>query len=228
MLALLAAFLIQDSAVDLLKQVEDKYASAKSFSVTVEIKGTGKKAGRELKTELRATFQSKGERMARIELSGKANGREVPKTRLVSDGRRLEMTDGMGPAARQDHKAPLGTLTRRLHVRASLVFSIGAVAQASKLESLDVGKLISLVDIADGGREKVDGRECRIVTFTAGSPEMRDATLKCRLWIDAEKRTIVRRESTLTGGGETGTIMETYLNPVFDADLSDDVFKIPD
>lgn len=227
--ALAVALLLQDTPADLLKKVEEKYASAKTFSASAEIRLTSKKDGKDVTGEMRGTIRAKGEGKSRLEISGSMGGREAPPTGFLSDGKRLAVLQTAGQSKRGEQKEPFGTWARRFHVRVGVLGSTAAfVATAMVPEAVKVETLFAVSEVADGGKETVGGRECRIITCTVTNPDPKGPPMKSRLWIDPLKLVVMKREATIPGAKDSGSVTETYADTVFDADMPDDVFKIAD
>jgi outer membrane lipoprotein-sorting protein len=227
--ALIAAVLLQDTAADFLKKVEEKYASAKTFSASAEIRLISKKDGKEVTGEMKGTIRAKGEGMARLEVSGSMGGREVPRTGFISDSRRLAIVVQGGQPQQKEQKVPFGAWARRFHIRVGLAGSIGAfVATGMAPDAVKIETLFAVSEITDEGRETVSGRECRIIASTVSNPDPKGPPMKCRLWIDPLKLVVMKREVSIPGAKDLGSVAETYADIVFDADMPDDVFKIAD
>jgi len=230
MIALLAVLLVlQDTPEDLLKKVEEKYATAKSLSVTAEIQIAGKQEGRDIKGKMEGTFRSKGERKVRSELSGTVNDQPVPRTMNVSDGKSLASIAGMERPQKKEHALALGTWSRRFLVRTGLLGSTSSLfASVFQSQSVKLEELFKVSEVADGGWEKVDGRERRVIKFTVASPEPGSPPMKCRIWVDHKNLVVLKRESTQTTASGSVTITETYGDAGFDGDIPDDEFKVGD
>lgn len=226
--ALALALLLQDTAADLLRKVEEKYAAAKTLSVTGEIRFSGKRDGKDVEGTISESFRSRGAGEVRVELSGAMSGRPIPKAAYISDGKALGVLVEPAKPERKEHGLALGTWARRFLVRAGLMGTSGSLygsvyqAEAFKLEAL-----YKVGDVADGGKEKIKEIECRIISCTVASPDPAAAPLKCRLWIDPQKLVVHKRETVQEGKSESVTIAETYSDTTFDAEIADDVFKIP-
>ena len=230
MIALLAAFLVfQEPPADLLKKIEEKYAAAKTLSVTAEIQISGKQDGRDIKGKMEGAFRSKGAGKVRTELSGTMDDKPVPQTMNVSDGKALATIAGMERPQRKEHALALGTWSRRFLVRTGLLGSTSSLfASVFQSQSVKLEELFKVSEVADGGWEKVDGKERRVIKFTVASPEAGSPPMKCRIWVDPKNLTVLKRESTQTTPTGSVTITETYGDAAFDGDMPDDEFKVGD
>ena len=226
--ALAVAFLLQDAPADLYKKVEEKYAAAKSFSMTVETKFSGKRDGKEVAGTMKGAFRSKGEGQVVAEFSGSMGGQAIPKATYISDGRSLAVLVEGTRSQRRAHTLPLAAWGRRFCLRAGLLGSAGSLFGAVyQSDSVKLDELFKVSGLADGGKEKVGDVECRILTCTVSSPDPEGAPIKCRLWIDPAKLVVLKRESVETRKSESVTFVESFANPLFDAEIADDVFKMP-
>lgn len=230
MLSLLATILLwQESPADFLKKVEEKYASAKAISVSSEIQITGKQEGRDIKGKMEGVFRSKGEGKVRAELSGTMNDKPVPQTMNVSDGKALASISGMDRPQKKEHALALGTWSRRFLVRTGILGSTSSLfATVFQSQSVKLEDLFKVSEVADGGWEKVEGRERRVIKFTVASPEPGSPPMKCRIWVDHKNLAVLKRESTQTTPSGSVTITESYGDAVFDGDIPDDEFKVGD
>jgi outer membrane lipoprotein-sorting protein len=229
-IALLAVLLVvQETPADFLKKVEDKYASAKSLSVSAEVQISGKQEGRDIKGKMEVTFRSKGEGKVRAELSGVMNDKPVPQTMNVSDGKALAAMTGMERPQKKEHALALGTWSRRFLVRTGLLGSTSSLfAAVFQSQTVKLEDLFKVSEVTDGGWEKYEGRERRVIKFTVASPEPGSPPMKCRVWVDHKNLTVLKRESTQSTPTGSVTITETYGDAVLDGEISDDDFKVGD
>ncbi|HTF58222.1 MAG TPA: hypothetical protein VK661_13405 [Planctomycetota bacterium] len=230
MIAFLAAFLLcQESPADFLKKVEEKYATAKALSVSAEVQISGKQDGRDIKGKMEVAFRSKGEGKVRAELSGTMNDQPVPRTMNVSDGKALASIAGMDRPQKKDHALALGSWSRRFLVRTGLLGSTSSLfASVFQSQTVKLEDLFKVSEVTDGGWEKYEGRERRVIKFTVASPEPGSPPMKCKIWVDHKTLAVLKRESSQTTPTGSVTITETYGEAVFDGDISDDEFKVGD
>jgi len=128
-----------------------------------------------------------------------------------------------GTVKAQPHAQPIGTLGRQGFVRGGLFGAAGALVFWAHNPKETLGKLFDVTAVADAGTEKVGERSCRILSYTLSSTLEKLRTTQCKIWVDSEKLVILKRELV----NDTGTIVETYADSTFDAEISDDAFKIP-
>src|SRR5262245_38336546 len=128
MLALLAAaLLLQDSAGDLLKKVEDKYASAKTMSLTSDVRIFEVRDGKEIERgHLVGKLKSKGDGQIHVQSNVTLEGKEMAVATYVSDGRSLLMRLSGRSPEKKDHSLPLGMWARRFCARIGLTASMGS------------------------------------------------------------------------------------------------------
>ena len=191
--------------------------------MTAEAKGTGAVKGKATDGRMSGTLKSKGDGKVAIEFTGKLGTTEIPKTVVVSDGKQVRCASGAESRARA-HTEPVGKLAREGFVRAGLFGVAGSfVLWAYVPDTFPLDKIFQVSNAADGGTEKVGDRACRIVKYTLTVSDVKVRNAECRVWIDAEKLVILKREITK----ESEVIVETYADPVFDAEIADDAFALP-
>jgi hypothetical protein len=178
---------------------------------------------------MEVTFRSKGEGKVRAELSGVMNDKPVPQTMNVSDGKALAAMTGMERPQKKEHALALGTWSRRFLVRTGLLGSTSSLfAAVFQSQTVKLEDLFKVSEVTDGGWEKYEGRERRVIKFTVASPEPGSPPMKCRVWVDHKNLTVLKRESTQSTPTGSVTITETYGDAVLDGEISDDDFKVGD
>lgn len=225
MLALLVALVLQDSAADLFKKVEEKYAEAKTLSLKSDIRIVVVKDGKEVERgKVSGTFRSRGDGEIHVETSISLDGKEASKATYVSDSRVLLMRLSGRAPEKKDHSLPLGLWMRRFCARIGLMASTGsAFGAVYRPDEIKLDKLFPVSGIEDGGKEKVGDVECRILAYSVAQAQAGAPPLKCRMWVDPAKLAVLKHEIV----GDTATIRETHTDVVFDGELKDDEFKIP-
>lgn len=225
--ALLFCLLFQDDPAELLRSVESHMAEAKTLSVRARIKLSGQSGGKETRADLVGTLKSKGDALASVEIQGTKDGKPFPRVAIVSDGSRARYVSG-GEKGEHGHQLKLGTMSRRLYVRAGLFGSAGAIVGAVLRPGQDPDRLFVVTDAAFGPDETIDGRTCRSVTYSATPPDPAAPVLKCTVWIDPARRVIVKRETTSSAGAESATYTEVYTDIALDEDIPDSEFQSND
>lgn len=229
-LLLATALLLQDppAAADLLKQLEEKYAAAKSFSVTLEAKRTGRVGGGVVDDLWKGSFISKGDGMVRMEMLGSLDGRTMTQTVWTSDGKNTSYAvDKMSPQ-KKAHTMALGTWSRRYFSRVGITGVMGSL-----YASIIKPKVVLLKDqyriggVEDDGTDTVGEAECRIVKCTLAATERGVPPMECRLWIDAKNLVLLKRESVKKTAIESVTMTETFVDSKFDGEIEDSKFKVP-
>jgi outer membrane lipoprotein-sorting protein len=222
---LLVACLLQDSAADFYKKVEEKYAAAKSLSLTSEVEILSTKDDVErIMNRSEGKLRSKGEGRIHAEYSIRLGDKPMLIGTYISDGRALLTQHAHWAPEKKDHALPLGTWARRFSARLGLTASIGSSFGAvQRSDEVKLDKLFVVSEVADGGREKIGKVECRVVTYNVTQIQEGAPPLKCRAWIDPANLAVLKHEVT----DRTTVIRETHSNVTFDADLPDDQFKIP-
>ena len=223
--ALAVGLLLQESAADLFKRVEEKYSSAKTLALSTEVQIVEAKDGKENERgRMRGQFKSKGDGQIHVEYSIKIDANSNMVTTYVSDGRSLSMRNAGRPAEKKDHSLPLGTWSRRFCARSGLTASLGsAFGAVFRSAEIKLDKLFVVTEIADGGKEKVGDVECRIVTYHVSQVQDPANPLKCRMWVDPARLAVLKHELV----DRSVIIRESHSDVTFDAEISDDVFKIP-
>jgi outer membrane lipoprotein-sorting protein len=220
--ALAAALLLQqESAEELLKKLEKRYAEATTFKMSMEARRIGSIAGTPVDDTWMGKFASKGENQVYMHVWGSN------KTTWVTDGKTMAITVDK-KTTRKEHTLRLGAWARRGTIRAGLYSFINSLAgTVFKGKAVSFEGLFKFSAISDGGAEKVDGVDCRIIACTFVPPEPNGVPLKCRLWIDPKNLILMRRESVRRTTSDVLTITESFIAPVFDGEIKDDQFKIP-
>jgi len=225
--ALAVALLLQDSAPDLFKKVEEKYAAAKTLSLSTEVRIVEVKDGKEKEREkgrMQGKLRSKGTGQIHVEYSILIDSTTNQVATYVSDAKYLSMRIAGRPPEKKDHALALGTWSRRFCARTGLTASLGsAFGAVFRAEEIKLDKLFLVTEIADGGKEKVGDVECRIVTYHVSQVQDPSNPLKCRMWVDPARLAVLKHELV----DRTTIIRETHSDVTFDADIADDVFKIP-
>ncbi|HEU4339018.1 MAG TPA: hypothetical protein VFS19_03030, partial [Planctomycetota bacterium] len=166
MFALLVASLLlqaKPTAAELVKSVEEKYASATSFSCTMDGMLNAQGGGKFSQESWSGQFKSKGDGQARAELTTVTDAAKTTVTTLVSDGKNMAIWTDKNPAQKRAVIAGIGPWTRRFQSRVGVAgFMRTAVAALFKVKSLKLDALYKVGSLADAGTEKVGSVECRV------------------------------------------------------------------
>lgn len=222
---LAVALLLQDTAADLFKKVEAKYESAKSLSLASEVKIIDAQGGKEaVRGAMQGKLKSKGDGRIHVEYSALVQGKPILVATYISDGRSLSMKSSGRAAEVKEHALALGMWARRFCARTGLTASMGsAFGAVFRSDEIKLDKLFLVSEIADGGKEKVGEVECRIVTYQVTQLQDSANPLKCRMWVDPAKLAVLKNEIV----DRSTIIREIHSDVTFDAEIADDVFKIP-
>ena len=208
--------LAEDAAPEaLVKKIEAKIASAKTVSIRFSTEVVG---GDEKEAFVVALDLKEGNR-ARLDVEGKGpDGKTLFALQAVCDGKTVRRTD---PDGYDDEKAEAGLAAkvRELAVRAPLKdLSKTMGGSASKTPT-------TWSDFKFAPDEKVGDCAARVVTCVASRGSVR---LAMRLWIDAEKLVLLKRETVETRKGvETARVTDTFSAMTCDGEIADDVFVLP-
>ncbi|KAF0247138.1 MAG: hypothetical protein FD180_77 [Planctomycetota bacterium] len=204
------------AAEDLVKKVEAKIASAKTVSIrlTMEVAAGDEKQAFEVAIDVK-----EGNR-ARLAVDGKGpDGKSAYSLRSVCDGKTVRRTD---PDGYEDEEAEAGLAAKvlELAVRAplkELSKMMGGSASKSPME---------YSGFAFAPDEKLGERTARVVTYAASRGSVR---LAMKLWIDAEKLALLKRETVETKKGvESARVTDTFSAMTCDGEIADDVFALPE
>ncbi|MEK7466972.1 MAG: hypothetical protein AAB074_06100 [Planctomycetota bacterium] len=203
------------AAEALVKKVEARVASAKTVSIklTMEVAAGDEKQAFEVAIDLK-----EGNR-ARLAVDGKGpDGKTAFSMLAVCDGKTVRRTD---PDGYDDEAAEsnLAAKVRELAIRAPLKdLSKTMGGSASKTP-------VTYSDFKFAPDEKVGDRAARVVTYSASRGSVR---LAMKLWIDAEKLALLKRETVETKKGvETSRVTDAFSAMTCDGELADDVFALP-
>ncbi|MCE9583632.1 MAG: hypothetical protein K8T20_14205 [Planctomycetes bacterium] len=203
------------AAEELVKKIEAKVASAKTFSM----KGTMVVAAGEDKQSFEVAMDFKDGNRARMQVDGKGpDGKTAFTLTVVCDGKRVARGDPDGMEV-EDADADLAQKARDLAVRApirDLTQTLGGKAPK---------KPLVYSDFAFAADEKIGDRSARVVTYAASRGSVR---LQMKLWIDAEKIELLKRETLEKKKDVETRVTDTFSAMAVDGEIKDETFAVPD
>ncbi|HKS16930.1 MAG TPA: hypothetical protein VJU16_06435 [Planctomycetota bacterium] len=223
--ALALALLLQDTPAEFFKKVEEKYESAKSLSLSTEVRIFNTSEGKTVeKGPMVGKLKSKGDGRIHVEYSVMVGGTPTLIATYISDGKALSMKSSGRAAERKDHTLALGMWARRFCARAGLTASMGSTfGSVFRSDEIKLDKLFIVSAITDGGKEKIGDVECRIVSYQMTQIQGPDNPLKCRMWVDPATLVVLKHELV----DRSTTIREVHSDVTFDAEIAEDSFKLP-
>jgi outer membrane lipoprotein-sorting protein len=214
-----------DEAKKLFEAMEERLTKAKSVSLgfSIELEVDGKKV---LAQKGSLAF-TEGDR-ARLEAEGTSFGRELKMT-LTSNGKRMRLTSTAELKVKPKEVPAPKNLTRafaRMLSRSGLYMGFESLdIDRDQERELKPDDLFPVSVLKLGGKEKVDGREARILTYkSAGlSTKLAAATL----WVDPLTRLPLKRVVLDGEGKDQGRLVEIYTGIKIDEKLDPKQFELP-
>lgn len=203
------------AAEELVKKLEAKIASAKSLS----IKGTMEVASGEDRQSFEIAMDFKEGNRARMQVDGKGSDGKIAFTlTVVCDGKRIARGDPDGVEV-EDAEADIAQKARDLAVRApirDLTQTLGGRAPK---------KPLAYTDFAFAPDEKLGDRTARVVTYAASRGSAR---LEMKLWIDAEKLELLKRETLEKKKDVETRVTDSFGAMTVDGEIKDETFAVPE
>ncbi len=203
------------AAEELVRKVEARIASAKTVSIRLRMEVA---AGDE-KQAFEVAVDLKDGNRARLAVDSKGpDGKTVYSLLAVCDGKTVRRTD---PDGHDDEEADAGLAAkvRELAVRAplkDLTKTMGGSAPKTPL---------TYSDFAFAPDEKVGDRTARVVTYAASRGSAR---LEMKLWIDAEKLELLKRETVEKKKDAETRVTDTFSAMTVDGEIKDETFALPE
>jgi hypothetical protein len=214
-----------DEAKKLFEAMEARLTKAKnvSLSYSVELEVDGKKL---LALKGSLTF-AEGDRVC-LDAEGNVFGRDAKLT-LISNGKRLRSTSTAElkgqPKEVPTPKNLTGALAR-LVSRSGIFLGIENLdVDRDQERELKPGELFPVSDLKLGGKEKVEGREARVLTYKIVGP--RNKAGDVTLWVDLLTRLPLKHVVIPSEGKEKGRLVEIYTSIKIDEKLDPKQFELP-
>jgi outer membrane lipoprotein-sorting protein len=203
------------AAEELVKKLEAKVAAAKSVSMAFAMEV----AADDEKQVFKVALDLKEGNRVRLAVDGlDSDGKVTFSLRATCDGKTVRRTD---PDGWEDDDADAGLAAR---MRDMAVRS--PVKEISKVMGGNASKTpLAYSGFAFAPDEKIGERTARVVTFAATRGSVR---LEMKLWFDAEKMELLKRETLEKRKGVETRVTDTFTTMTCDAELADDVFGLPD
>ena len=216
-----------DEAKKLFDAMEERLTKAKSVSLAfrVELMPDGKEA---IKLLGSLAF-AEGSRV-RLEAEGAIFG-EATKLGMISDGKRLRLTKAQKEGPQPHHlTAPknLSPAFARVVGRSGLFLGLDYLGRQFDRKAggeLRPDELFPVSDLKLGGREKVDGRDTRMLTYAVQYDARRK--LNATLWIDAQTGLPLKRVLSPQAGAVKEPITETYTDWKLNKKVEAKQFELP-
>lgn len=202
------------AAEDLVKKVEEKVASAKTVSIalTMDVNTASEKRKFAIKLQFK-----EGNKVALHVDDADPAAKSGYSLAAVCDGKRVSRADPDGQAV-EDAPADLAAKARELAVRAplrELTMALGGRPSKTPCKYSDFKFLDD---------EKVGERAARVVSYTCTRGK---AALQMKLWIDAEKLEVLKRETLDKKGDVENRVTDTFSAMAYDGDIADETFATP-
>lgn len=211
--AFVAFVVVQQTAEDYLKQVEDKYLKAKTVSMSMKVTAERKQGDDVKKADW--TIEAKFKEGNRVKLL--VNGTNAKNYEVVCDGKKTSHGE-TGHAHSHDAPADYAEGLRLLQVRAGCLVSLGSV------EDVSAAKNLNPIEATFAAEEKVGDRQAKVVEFKVKHSDGRgDIILRQKLFVDAETHAILKREVRDDFGS---TVTEIHSDVKFDGEIADDAFNV--
>ena len=204
------------AAEDLVKKLEAKIASAKTVSMawTMDLDSAAEKR----KFAIKLLFRE-GNRVALHVDDADPAAKGAYSLSAVCDGKRVSRGDPDGTAV-EDAPADLASRGRELAVRAplrELTMTLGG--GPSKFTC----KYTGFTFLEDA---KIGDRAVKVVAYASSHGKNE---FQMKLWIDAEKLELLKRETVESRKGvETARVTDTFTAMTCDGEVADDVFAVPE
>jgi len=210
-----------DEAKKLFEAMEERLMKAKSVSLGFSIKG--EVDAKEIVATKGSLILTQGDR-ARFIAAWNAEGKEL-KAMLCSDGKRARATHWIAQEAIKNKEVPtpknLGAMLTRTLSRSGLYLGIKTleIGDALKIE-LKPDKLFPILNLKLGGKEKVEGRETRVLSYKYQNFEV-------TLWVDPLTHLPLKRVLTARKKDAEVRLIELYTGIKTDAKLDAKQFELP-
>ncbi len=212
-------------AEKLLGAVEERFTRPKTirlrFELQVEVRG---KAAFALKGTVAVAADDRVSVQADRESFGKKD-----RMTLTSDGKELRLTDaGAAEAKVKTVPTPKG-LSRAFAAILGRVDLFNGITflrlDDGRVRELKPDALFRVLNVQSGGREKVEGRGARLLTYAVALPGSRP--LAVSLWVDPVTRLPLKRVTVFSNGAGSSTVTETYSEIRLNEKLDPRQFGLP-
>jgi outer membrane lipoprotein-sorting protein len=205
----------ETAAEALFKKVEKKYAEAKTLQYRAEL------ASRSGATEIiwSLNVASRSPDVFALEGSGTTSS-TTWKLKMVGDGKAVRTRNDQGGHEWQTAPPGSGGFVRGGMARVGLS---GLFFYLSENQDAGMDDKFAVEAVQAEPDGKVGERPAKVISFTA-KVKGEDTTWQEKVWIDAEKEVLLKREATCSDGK---TVSETYSNTTFDEEIPDETFALP-